>query len=1198
MPADQEELPPKSAAAFLPEDEELAQVLQKQDLREKNTAAFTSRPDPSSFKNLDGSIKKNTSFIKKIRVGLTLEQVPALAKDIASLKLEKYLSEIVVALAEAKFRSSSDIWAVVQISSLLHQRFADFAPQFIPALVKALGPPPPPPNANSGTPLEQRDKEESVRVSRQRSVLRLLTDLYFVGIARDPPNQKEGFMGGLLKELLGTDREHHLNLPIAVGFVRYFRQEFALSKRHVATKPSESTSDEVSDRNDDPSESAEKIRMIKESFVPVQFQEIIRGMLIEYYKSVEKHLVRDHKRIRKMEKQNHEHFIARGEISEERQERYEKNLRAYEKLLANTQTLAENLDQEMPELPEDESVTRIGFGASEINQDKDDKDATGGDKWEDSDAKAFYENLVDLRNHVPAIFLGEKKEKNEEAALAEQKALDELEPVLENDNNAVEEDNDVDDSEQMEDEEPFEGEPENEESLLDDLGLPDEESKEEDADAQDATKNIGSSAQAKLEALLIRLPNALNRETIDQIAVDFAFLNSKAARGKLVRTLLGVSRQRLDLLPYYARLIATLVPYMPDVGTNIVDALERSFHGHQKRKEQVFIEEKTKNIRFIGELTKFKVTPLHVVFHCIKLLLDNFKHHNIDLLCTLLETCGRFLYNSPETHTRTVNYLDILMRKKNVKNVDNRQALMIENAYYQCNPPATPAIIVKKRSDLELYFRKLIYLDMSKKTVEKILKQLRKFNWEDATTRRMFFNAFTKIWKVKFSNIVLMAFLASELARYYPDFGVSVVDHVLEEVRIGLEQNLYKHNQRRVATLKYLGELYNYRMVDGLVIFDTLYLIVRFGHENNLPRPGVGIPLDAQHDFFRVRLCCTLLDSCGQCFDRGTSAKRLDQFLAFLQMYIHTKPRPPMDIEFTISETLELLRPKLKLVESYEEAIQEVARIATEQMAQMQNGQAETHGTEESDEDEYDDRERRNGELDDEEEDPDESEDDNESDEDEANQEEDDAVVVRMQEIIDEEADDDFEREFSRMMQESLESRRSDRKSTFDAPVPVKLAKPLEKAFPVDNSSDGVAFTLLTKRGNKQQAKTMALPADSSFVISTRHKLEAEQEEKMHLKQLVLNYEERERELARRAAEADSSVWGQGRGKTVLMSSSGDRGTRGQQAGNLRGGPGMIGGNGNGRSRGRGGASRSDRNDPPTGREGLFPAGPQKYRAG
>jgi regulator of nonsense transcripts 2 len=55
------------------------------------------------------------------------------------------------------------------------------------------------------------------------------------------------------------------------------------------------------------------------------------------------------------------------------------------------------------------------------------------------------------------------------------------------------------------------------------------------------------------------------------------------------------------------------------------------------------------NIRYIAELTKFRITPQHVVFHCLKVLLDDFSHVNIELICQMLEGCGRFLFASPDT---------------------------------------------------------------------------------------------------------------------------------------------------------------------------------------------------------------------------------------------------------------------------------------------------------------------------------------------------------------------------------------------------------------------------------------------------------------------------------------------------------------------------------------------------------------------
>lgn len=51
-----------------------------------------------------------------------------------------------------------------------------------------------------------------------------------------------------------------------------------------------------------------------------------------------------------------------------------------------------------------------------------------------------------------------------------------------------------------------------------------------------------------------------------------------------------------------------------------------------------------------------------------------------------------------------------------------------------------------------------------------------------------------------------------------------------------------------------------------------------------LPLPGRASEIDAADDFFRIRLVCTLLDTCGACFDRGSNKKKLDQFLTVFQV--------------------------------------------------------------------------------------------------------------------------------------------------------------------------------------------------------------------------------------------------------------------------------------------------------------------------
>lgn len=94
---------------------------------------------------------------------------------------------------------------------------------------------------------------------------------------------------------------------------------------------------------------------------------------------------------------------------------------------------------------------------------------------------------------------------------------------------------------------------------------------------------------------------------------------------------------------------------------------------------------------------------------------------------------------------------------------------------------------------------------------------------------------------------------------------------------------------------------------------------------------------------------------------------------------------------------------------------------------------------------------------------------DSESDEDE----EEEIFVARQEEERDPEAEADFDRAFEKMMSESLESRKFERKSMFDVPLPMKRStrEPAaeENKEPSRPATSTMAFSLMTKRGNRQQ---------------------------------------------------------------------------------------------------------------------------------
>lgn len=145
-----------------------------------------------------------------------------------------------------------------------------------------------------------------------------------------------------------------------------------------------------------------------------------------------------------------------------------------------------------------------------------------------------------------------------------------------------------------------------------------------------------------------------------------------------------------------------------------------------------------------------------------------------------------------------------MKRKKSVTNLDQRLITMLENAYYQvsikftsiatiadsrkqCDPPDRPVIVPKVRPPMQLFIRHLLYDVLEKATLDKVVRLLRKMDWQNLVILRKLHNAFTKVWKIKFSNVYLLAILLHDLARHHSEFCISIVDSVLENIQAGME---------------------------------------------------------------------------------------------------------------------------------------------------------------------------------------------------------------------------------------------------------------------------------------------------------------------------------------------------------------------------------------------------------------------------
>jgi regulator of nonsense transcripts 2 len=778
---------------------------------------------------------------------------------------------------------------------------------------------------------EERVREERERLARHRVLLRVVTEFWICGILRglddvekpeevtartrdaamEPRGQStpkssstsngiradfgygdDPFPLEVLKELLGHDPEH-ANLTLAVLFVKNFAWDVLGLK-----PPSEDNRKTV----EADGAVVEQSRTDVEDDSPIidnNLRQRYVNVLDRYLQSVKQHVSRNEKLLSNQSRRNAEAYVKSGEIFEDRQANFEKQTKAQEKLIANAQVLCDVFGQEMPDLTSRDGGDAPAAGSVGMIKTGDylKGSSDGAGIWEDEDERRFYENLVDLKGRVPAILLEDsKKTKADSHEDAAAKQDGPAEPVDAAGKKAAAE--------------------------------------TDDQSTAIANKTVG----AQVDAILLRLPDVQNKDQIDQVALDFCFLNSKASRNRLIKAIQEVPKGRTDLLPLYARLAATLGQYMPDVLAGLVSHLDDEFRSLQRRKTKDFLGQvRMINIRYLAELTKFGIVPEHVIFHCFKVSLDDFSRMNIEIIVNLLENCGRYLLRNPDTASRMTSFLETLNRKKGAQHLGQQERMLLENAMYYVDPPERAAIQQKERTPTELFIRQLVYLDLTKRNYMKILKTIRKLHWEEAEVVNMLERIFSKPAKVKFSNIHLLAVLLGALYRYHQDFAIGVIDNVLENITLGLEQNDFKFNQRRVAEVKYLGELYNYKMVDSAVIFDTLYRIITFGHEGGKPVPGRPNPLDMADDYFRIRLVCTILDTCGVCFDRGSSKKKLDFFLTFFQYYLLTKDALPMEIDFMVQDSFASVRPQWKLVTDLPEA----ARLFSEAIATNYQQQAE-----------------------------------------------------------------------------------------------------------------------------------------------------------------------------------------------------------------------------------------------------------------
>lgn len=141
--------------------------------------------------------------------------------------------------------------------------------------------------------------------------------------------------------------DQHVNLPLAASFLKNYGQEVLgiTSRKQRAAQQQQKEEDEEneSSQQQQQPEAATPVTAGSSTtegseYVTPEQRAALKQLFVDYYHSVEKHLVKEHKHIKRLDSRNRETLFTRGELSEETKQNHEKMTKVYEKLLNNTQT--------------------------------------------------------------------------------------------------------------------------------------------------------------------------------------------------------------------------------------------------------------------------------------------------------------------------------------------------------------------------------------------------------------------------------------------------------------------------------------------------------------------------------------------------------------------------------------------------------------------------------------------------------------------------------------------------------------------------------------------------------------------------------------------------------------------------------------------------------------------------------------------
>ncbi|ODV72424.1 Nmd2p [Cyberlindnera jadinii NRRL Y-1542] len=625
---------------------------------------------------------------------------------------------------------------------------------------------------------------------------------------------------------------------------------------------------------------------------------------------------------------------------------------------------------------------------------------------------------------------------------------------------------------------------------------------------------------------LTKLETSSSLKEVDECVMMFweFKLTNKASLKRLSKHI--TTSQELSNLKTYSRFLKSNQVFLQPFIDEVVDFLDKGFRSQIYRNGL-----NVRNIMFFSEMMKFDLIPQYLIFHKIRsLILSLNTPHNVDILNIFFELSGKYLLY---THTKLMNDMIKLLEDKRMdSSLSSATKMSIANLFVILRPPAVKTLQkqnTKVYTPQQLFLKHLIRNELNVRTISKVSQIIKNANLQDEKIFETLLKLLSKPEKVKYENILPL----TRVTRIVPSgLKTIIIDQVLENIVRDMEINDYKFNRTRVAQCTYMAMMLNCGIIKLETLNDLLFKILTFGHPMNNPVPGVFVELDPPDDYIRITLVTCMLQEL-EPTKRNIDAFTL--FLHFLDYYTWTKDMPlPKDTEMKLMRCYKSFQ--FVKGDSLVECIDKLSKAVEARNFVSEGGGVDLQIEEEEDDDD-DDEEEDEDEDDDDDDDDEDDEDEEEEEEDDDDEEEEDldelgdvvdnesvgsieeagsegnegklsyeAYEAKLREEEELKLEQDLEREFKKMVFESMHANKADR-AKIDIPQNISISSTTP---PKPSNSDKVTFTLITKNDKSMGTRNLSVPMDSRIATNVANEDSRRRTEKMKLNNYILksNYDD------------------------------------------------------------------------------------------